>query len=116
MSTDVELPEEIREIAARLLHLHAVRAQIDTECNDLKAKLRATVTVGQRGTIDGRPVLAVVPNRRFDPNLARTVLPPELAEMCTVTVLDSKKAKAVLPPALYAACMREAGEPIVRTL
>jgi len=116
MSADVELTDGMREVAARLLHLSAVRAEVDAEINELKAKLRSTLTVGQRGTIDGTPILSVTANRRFDPDYAAKNLPAGLLAMCMVSVLDRTRAKSVLPPALFESCMREVGEPVVRAL
>ena len=116
MSETIELDAGMREVAARLLHLTALRAEVDAEIAELKTKLRSTLTVGQRGSIAGRVVLAVTANRRFDAAYAERTLPPELVVLCMVSVLDRMRAKLVPPPALYDSCMREAGEPVVRTI
>lgn len=113
---DLELTEDLRALAARLLHLMAERDRMEAEIRDLKAKIRSTVAVGQRATIDGRPVLAVAENRRFSTEYAVEHLPQALVSLCMTPVFDRNLAKKVLPPALYDGCMRPVGEPIVRAL
>lgn len=114
--TDLELRDDLAAMAARLIYLTGQRAEIDAEINDIKAKLRSTVPVGARATIEGRPVLAVSANRRFDVETAMAKLPPDLIALCMKTSFDPKMARVVLPPAIYDSCMRDAGEPVVRTL
>lgn len=113
---DFELRGDLGTLALRLNYLAGQRAEIDVEIADLKAKLRSTLNVGQRGTINGQPVVSVSVNRRFDVELALVKLPADLVAMCMSTKFDPKQAKAVLPPAIYEGCMSPSGEPIVRSL
>lgn len=111
MST--ELDATFHELVQRLAHIQARKAELEAEEAEIKAKLTGNLTVGSY-SINGKPALSVTPGRRFDPLLAATVLPAELAALCQATVIDSKRAKLVLPPALYQQCQRENDRPTVR--
>lgn len=114
--SEIDLDGDTAELVRRWLHLQARAAELETEIAECKAKIRSMLAVGDRGMLDGRPVVAVTPNRRFDAKAAQAALPPELVEMCTVAEFSAKAAKATLPPALYDQFMRETGEPIVRAI
>lgn len=57
--------------------------------------------------------VAVLATRRFDPARAAKVLPPELRERCSVTVVDRAKAQRVLTEEQYRECQTE-GKKTVR--
>lgn len=111
MST--ELDTTTRDTVARLAALEAQRADIDREITELKTKLAGDLTEGGY-TINGKPVLNISVGRRFDPGLAAEVLPAELVALCQATVIDAKRAKDVLPPAIYAQCQRPNDKPTIR--
>lgn len=111
-----ELDDELKTAVTRLLTLSQQRQDIEAEEAHLKTLIRSRLTVGQRGTVNGLPVVTLSPNRRFQPALAAQVLPPSLLELCQASKVDSATAKKVLPPALYEQCMGEVGEPVVKFL
>lgn len=113
-TTTVELDDTLRAVVSRLAALQEQRTALDAEDKRLKAEIRQRLSAGQKGTVGGQPVVSVAPNRRFQPAVASEVLPRDLLNLCKVTVVDSKAAKAVLPPALYEQCMAEVGEPVVK--
>lgn len=98
---------QLRRITNEITDLQAI-------AEDIKARLRAAVPAGSKVEVDGQPAFSVTPNRRFNATTAEHVLPAELLELCKVSRVDAKAAKEVLPPALYAQCMVEVGEPVVR--
>lgn len=107
-----ELTDDLRATAHRLLTVQQQRAELENEERDLKARLRAALSVGDKGTIDGQQVVSIVPNRRFSPDLAEQ-LPEPLRKLTLVTRPDSSTAKRNLPPAVYDTLMAEVGEPKV---
>jgi hypothetical protein len=82
---------------------------MNDELEQIKARFRELVAVGEDAQAAGLTI-AIQPNRRFDPATAQMVLPPELLKLCEATAIDSKKAKQVLPPAVYQQCMKDAGK------
>lgn len=110
----VELDADTAGVVAQIHRLNAQAEEIDGEIRALKAVLRQRLAAGQAGTVNGEKVVTLTPNRRFDPALAAQVVPSDLLPSISTTSIDSKLAKAVLPPALYEAAMREVGEPVVR--
>lgn len=105
-------PDELDALTKRYLELDAKRSELAGECERIKLQLRASLDLGTHTAPTGVKVI-VSPNRRFDPKLAEQVIPLELLSLVQSTGVDSKKAKAELPPKLYEACMKEAGEPKV---
>jgi len=95
----------------RYVELEAAKADIQVELETIKERLRQrgegkhTAPCGVRVTVS--------PNRRFNPQLAADIVPAELIPAIQTTSIDSKKAKAVLPPAMYEQAMAEVGEPRV---
>lgn len=114
-ATSTELDEPTRTMVSRLAQIAEIKADLDSEEKALKAELRQRLDLGQ-WTWNGRPAVSLSPNRRFSPDRAVEVLPPELLALCTATKVDGATAKKVLPPAMYAACQADAGEPVLRLL
>lgn len=106
----VELDTDTAAVITQLHRLAAAAEEIDGEIRALKAILRERLTVGQAGTVRGEKVVTLSPNRRFDPALALQLVPSDILPSISSTSIDSKLARAVLPPALMDACMREVGE------
>lgn len=107
MTDLAQLDEDVK----RYLTLDAQKADIETEQAVIKERLR-NLGVGAHMAPCGIAV-SVSTNRRFNPDKAADVVPPPLLKQIQSVVIDSKKAKAVLPPAAYEACMVEVGEPRV---
>jgi hypothetical protein len=106
---------------ARRAHLAAasehLKAQIDAlteQREQVTAELR-DLGGGPAGTrADGTPrVVQVETATRFDPALAATLLPAEQVAALTEPVVSATKARALLPPAAYAACCAPYGKPRV---
>jgi hypothetical protein len=95
----------------RYLELDAIKADMQIEQDAIKARLR-DLGAGVHHAPCGVNV-SVTPNRRFNADKATEVLPPALLEQIQTLSVDTKKAKAVLPPAAYETCMTEVGEPRV---
>ena len=115
MTTSTELSEAQRAIVSRLASIAEARSALDLEEKTLKAELRSSLDFGQ-WTVAGTPVLSVAPNRRFSPEKAAEILPPDLLALCRVEKVDAATAKKILPPALYSACADTVGEPVLRLL
>jgi hypothetical protein len=98
----VQILADIQQRIAELTdHAEALKDQLRAELG------RCTHQVGDR-------TLSITPTRRFDPHLAKAVIPNNLLPLCTATIVDGKRAKATLPPALYAACQVESDKLTVR--
>lgn len=102
-----EATPDLVPLISRLAEVAQQRAELEVEEKTLREQLRPHLTVGERITIRGNPVLTLRPFRRFDPDLAKSAIPEQLLPLCTVTTVDSKRAKDVLPPAIYRACQAE---------
>jgi hypothetical protein len=111
-----ELTDDLKQTVTRLLEIQQTRTELEAEEKHLKQQIRTHLTVGDRGTVNGQPVITIAPNRRFNIALAEKTLPAELLKLCTLTKIDSSIAKKTLPPVLYDSCMAEIGEPIVRLI
>lgn len=109
----VELDAEAAGIITRLQQLAAISAHAKEEETELKARLRKILAVGQKGLVEGVPVVALQPNRRFDVEAGIALLPAELRDLCRADGYDPKKIKQYLAPALVETCMVDAGEPKV---
>ena len=109
-----ELDPTLKAAVTRLLEIREQRTALDAEETHLKTLVRAHIPVGGAGTSNGEPIVTVSPNRRFNADLAKTTLAPELLDLITVAKIDPPTAKKTLPPALYEQCMAEVGEPVVR--
>lgn len=99
-------------LAAEYLDLKARAAVLDDRMKQIVSELR---DLGPGRHEAGTCTVTVSPSRRFDPDLARTVLAsnPELLEACTEHVVSSAKAKQVLAPAVYESLMTPSGDPRV---
>lgn len=104
-------PEALDKDVRRYLELDELAKDIAIE--------QATIKTRLRGLGDGNweaPCgvhVSVTPQRRFNAEHAVTVIPADLLPMVQSTVVDGKKVKALLPPALYEACQVESGDPRV---
>lgn len=108
-----ELDATFHDFVARLAYIQARKTELETEEAQIKSKLAENHNDGTY-TINGKPVLSVATGHRFDPGLAAQVLPPELVALCQVTIIDSKRAKDLLPPALYTQCQKANSKPTVQ--
>lgn len=108
--------DELDQLTKEYLEVDAKRQEYAERCEGIKAKLRTELAIGRYDTASGVKV-AIVPQRRFNEEQARTVLTDhglgELLPLCMKEVVDSAKAKQVLPGAVYDLCMREVGDPRV---
>jgi hypothetical protein len=111
-----ELDSTLKTAVVRLLEIRDAKTTLEAEEAQLKTTIRAHLKPGDQGCVNGQPVVAVTPNRRFSPTLALETLPEPLLSLCMVTKVDSAAAKKALPPAVYEQCMAEVGEPVVRVL
>lgn len=109
-------PELDPNAAATVAKLRAVLEQIrqlEADAETYKAQLRDALRSGAY-TINGQPALSITPNRRFNAEHAEQVLPPQWLDAVRRSAVDSKLAKELLPPALFATCQVESGKPTVR--
>lgn len=109
-----ELTDDLKQTVTRLLEIQQTRTELDAEEKHLKTIVRTSLTIGEKGTVNGQPIVTLTPNRRFSTDLAQQILPPDLVTLCTVSKFDPATAKKTLPPAFYEQCMAEIGDPIVR--
>lgn len=99
---------DVPALVQRYKDLTARRDDLQAEIDAILATAR-DLGLGKHATDHG--TVAVGPNRRFNAELAETVLTginPALVTACQSTVLDSKKVKATVPPAVYEQCMKDA--------
>lgn len=102
-------PDQLDHDVKRYLELDALRADLTIEMDAIKARLREGGTqVAPCGV-----KVTVSENRRFNAERALIVIPEVLLPLCQDTVVSSAKAKAALPPTIYADCMVEVGDPRV---
>lgn len=106
--------DELTALTRRYLDLAARRDDLDLELGAIKAKIRDNITPGDTLTTTDGIKVTVTANRRFNPAKAAEIIPADLLTLCQTTVVDAKKAKSVLPPALYEAAMVTVGDPVVR--
>lgn len=101
-------PAALDRDVKRYLELDELAKDIASEQAGIKAQLRS-LGEGNWEAPCGVQVL-VTPQRRFNPEHAQTVIPADLLPLVQSTVIDSKKVRALLPPALYEACQVESGD------
>lgn len=122
-------PEETEEqkqarISARLAELGKRDEQLKQQAEDIEAEREqlkaeaAELLENKLGlhTHNGGAV-RLSPNRRWDDDTAREVLgkiSPDILKAITITKLDSRKAKEMLPPATYKQCMKDGDRPKVQ--
>lgn len=104
MNDSTQLDADVK----RYLELDALKADIETEQGIIKERLR---DLGNGAHVAPCGVsVSVSPNRRFNADKAADVVPPVLLEQIQSLSIDTKKAKALLPPAVYDLCMVEVGQ------
>lgn len=106
-TTDLDLDSTVK----RFLELDAIKADIEIEQASLKAQLRDLGTGTHVAPCGVR--VSVTENRRFNADKALQIVPEPLLAQIQTLVVDSKKAKAILPPTAYDACCAVVGEPRV---
>lgn len=114
MTDTTQLDTDTARLVASLADLNAQIADLTERAEVLKAELRALPPADY--TIDGRPALRITPTRRFDPEKGLQLVPEDLRESCYSKVVDAKKVREYLAPALADACMVDAGKPKVTVL
>lgn len=105
-------PDTAATLAKLVATLEQIR-QLNADAEVYKAQLRDALQPGAY-TVGGQPALAITPTRRFDPDRAAAVLPPEQLAAVQRTVVDRALAEKILPPALYDLCRVESGKPAVK--
>lgn len=105
-------PEDIALIGLRkrFLELAAKIEDYEAEQETIKANIRR-LGAGTHAIGDGK--VTITPQKRFDPELAETVLTgidPALVVACSVAKIDSALARKILSPALYDQCKKPGGE------
>lgn len=89
----------------RLVEIQDAVKQLETEADAIKARIRQHGP-GKVGDL----TVNVSTARRFSPVKALEVLTPEQLASCTETTISTAKARQVLPPAVYEACMYPYGD------
>lgn len=102
---------ELDALRAEYLDLFSRAATLIERCDEIKATVRANLPEGSYA--DGG--VRVTPNRRFSADKAREVLPAELLALVEVEVpahteVDKTRARNMLAPTLYKACLAEVGD------
>lgn len=110
----VELSEETAAKVRILADLAVSKAAIEAQERELRAALRAELPARGSYTINGVPAVSLAPTRRFNQDRAKEVLPAGTYDLICVQVADSRKAKELLPPALYELCQAEGPNDTVR--
>lgn len=109
----MELDATYHELITRLVHINARITELHEEQDSIKHQLANNLKHGDY-TINGKPAFTLSVGKRFDPNLAAQIIPPQLLPLCQALVIDSTRAKAVLPPTLYEQCQKPNSKPTVR--
>jgi len=104
---------QVTELTRAWRSLEMRRAEIADQQDEIRARIRKLLILGDRLDVDGKTVTCTA-NRRFDVERGAALLDPAVKEICYSSTLDPKKVKAQLTPALLDACMVEQGEPVVR--
>lgn len=107
-------PEQLDALTAKFHTLGAQIEALTAEQETIKALIRDAYPDGADLTAPNGTKVSVFRTRRFDAALAATVIPADVLPRVQATVVDGKLAKAVLPPALYEQCQKEAGKATVR--
>lgn len=104
---NVLLEDEYLAAASELRQIAETKKQLTAREDQLKEILEKVLTVGEKGVAsDGTPLVAIRAGaKRFSAEKAAANLPPEVLASIQVITVDSKKAKAVLAPALYDLCV-----------
>lgn len=103
----VLLEDEYLDAANELRDIAAQEKDLAQRKEAAKAILAKALAVGDKGVSPDGEVLVTVRAgaARFNPDKAAERLPREVLSSVMVTVVDGKRAKAVLAPALYELCL-----------
>lgn len=103
----VVLEDEYLEAAREIVEITAQEKELAERKARAKQIIEKVLAEGERGiSPDGEPLVAVRPGAaRFDADAATENLDTESLERISVTAPDGKRAKAILPPALYELCV-----------
>lgn len=106
----VRLSRELSAVQANIADLRTAEATLKTQIADAIAGEVGLIKAGDV------PVFDVSYSRKFSPAEAAKVLAsnPDLLAACSETVISSKKAKAVLPPAVYELCQVASDAPTIK--
>lgn len=105
------LDTDTARIVSKLVDIQSRIADLNGEAEALKAELRSLPP--DEYAIDGKTVLRIIPNRRFDATKGLELVPEPLRDNCYSVQLDAAKVKSYLAPALQDAAMVEVGKPKV---
>lgn len=114
--TETRTPDvDTARLVARLAEINAQISELSAQAEEIKAELRA-LPVGDYADNSGRAFLRIAPTRKFDEMAGLNLIPNELRDACYSRVVDARKVKSLLAPALAETCMVEAGKPKVIVL
>jgi hypothetical protein len=101
---EITLTDDFLHAALELRYVTAEIAKLEAQAKRCKEILAKHLTIGDTGMDpDGNALVKVVKgSARFKPELAIANLPAGVLDSIMVTAPDAKRAKDVLPPALYA--------------
>lgn len=99
---------DVERMVTRLVDLQARIAELSGEAESLKAELRDSLVPGEYRA--GESTFKIIPTRKFSPDLATSILPPDVIKDCLRVELDPAKLKANLTPAQLEMCMVAAGK------
>lgn len=102
------LANVLRSIERDEANIADVKAQVLTEIASIIGESAGPIEV------NGKPVLIVTYSKRWNEALAREVLPDNLIAAISEPAVSSRKAKDVLPPALYAQCQKSSDKPTIK--
>jgi hypothetical protein len=109
-----ELPEDIQHRVQVARAIKEKIAELKDELDNINAEVRE---LGEaEWTAGGQPLVSVTETKRFSPDRAKEVLPPELLALCEETTVTASKARQNLPPQVYEACQQVSGKATVRYL
>lgn len=104
------LDDLIREYVTLADQIAALTSRLD----QVKTTMRSLGVGRHESSALGLAVTVSKPPARFNPDrFAEVVTTVELIDACTEPVISARKAKQILPPAVYALCCVEGGEPRV---
>lgn len=107
-----DLNSEQHDLVERLRWINDKVKRLNEDADSIKAQLRELGT-GEL-FFNGGPVVTITPTKQFSAAKARQILPPSLLTLITVEAVDTKLAKKVLPPEVYAKCQAESGKATVK--
>lgn len=99
------------DLIEHLVYMNGLVSDAVANANELKGLIRERFGEGKYEC--GKRKVEIRPNRKFNPQRAEELLPAEWLIRCRAMRIDTKLARAILPPELYRACQTVVGEPIV---